>query len=216
MSKAVRIITAHDGARYYADMAETAKRCAKRQGYNLEIEKTINVKHSKARILTNALTEEWAIWMDSDSILMGRIDELFKGDYDIALVVQESKFQTPKFKSNKYGAYLYSGFVVAHNTKRARQFLSEWDQCPQTQPSDQKNLCSLFEDHLDSSIYSKIGKIIEINGLRILLLDPNIYCHRQAIHDMKPPVEGIKIIHFIVRLHRKWPQYKRLINDRTK
>ncbi len=209
----IRIVTAHDSTRHYAEMADVAKVCAKRVGYDLEIKETINVKHSKASILKNALTKEWVVWMDSDSMLMNNIDEVFETDADVVLVVQEPLFWETgaRHQSKRFGFYLFSGFVAVRNTKQGKQFLDNWGSCPQTQTSDQRNLHDMFEGHIDDSIYDKAGETITVNGLKIHLLDPDIYVHRQAIHDMEPPVAHIKIIHFVGRLHRKWPEYKGLL-----
>jgi len=83
MSNSVRIITAHDGARAFAQMADIAKVCAEKVGHDLEIIRDTGIKHRKATLMLGAFTEEWVVWMDSDSMLMGNIDHLFDIDCDI-------------------------------------------------------------------------------------------------------------------------------------
>ena len=204
MSKSVRIITAHDGMRYYTDMAATAVVLAMRLGYTLEVKKTTNVKHSKASILKGALTSEWVVWMDSDSMLLGNIDHLFEVDCDLILPVKE-----PKNRSNRYGSYLYSGFVCVHNTSAGREFLSRWEESPTDQPSDQLNLNRVLDEYLDSSVYNQIGTVQTYGDLKVYLLDPNLYCHQQSIRDMVVPAVGVNVLHFKGRLHRQWPGYKK-------
>lgn len=212
MSK-IRLITAHDDASYYGEMALVAKEYAKRQGYSLEITKTTNVKHSKAKLMKDALTEDWVIWMDADSMLFNTIDELFDSEHDLALPILEPVYKKGVLRNiySKYGAFLWSGFVAVRNTERGRQFLDDWAGCPQETRSDQLDLNNLFEGHIDTSIFGKEGETLNIDGLKIHLLDADIYCSRKAIDNMVLPEEHVKVIHFIGVLQRRWPMYKELL-----
>lgn len=203
MSKSVRIVTAHDGARYFNEMANVAKELAERAGHTLEIIQTTGVKHKKASLMEVVFSEEWVVWMDTDSMLMGNIDHLFELDCDLILCVKE-----PENRSGRYGSYLYSGFVCVHNTSAGREFLKSWRESPTDQPSDQLNLHRVLEEYLDDSVYDQIGTTQVYGELRVHFLDPDVYYHQKSIHKMIPPAIGTKALHFKGRLHRKWLEYK--------
>lgn len=201
---AVKFVTIHDGARKYAEMAETNKRSASSLGYSVEIKQGSSVITDKPLLFSKEVTAQWTIWMDADSILVGTIDELFTDDYDLALSVKDLKA-----RSKRFGAYLYAGLIVARNTSATKRFFNEWIACQkETGKDDQFALNAVLADYLDDTVYDKIGEVIDCGGVRIRLLDPDVYVHQQAIHDMEPPGSDVKILHFKGRLHRKWDEYK--------
>jgi hypothetical protein len=203
----VRIVTAHDGTRQYGVMAGIAQRYAEAVGYEYIIEEDSDIKHKKPALIAKYLTKEWATWMDADSILMRPIDEVFEINFDVAIACQEREPRNTK----RYGAYLYSGLIVAHNTPRTKQFLTDWGGA-QVHTSDQRNLNAMLEGYLDSTIYERTGEVLNCGGLRILILDPDVYVHQKALHEMRLPDAYVKIIHFKGRLHRDcWPRYRRLL-----
>ncbi len=207
MRDRVRIITAHDGKRQYGVMAETAKRYAEAAGYEYAIEEDTGVKHKKPAFLVKYLTKEWSVWMDADSMMLRPIDEVFEVDFDVAIAAQDYKPRNTK----RYGAYLYSGLIVAHNTDRAKQFLAEWEGA-QVFTSDQRNLNAVLGPYLDDTVYERKGEVLDCNGLKVLILDPDIYVHQRSLHERRLPDDYVKIIHFKGRLHRDcWPTYKRLL-----
>jgi len=201
----MNIVTAHDENRYYADMAKVAKVWAKKQGYALHIEQETNVKHTKATLLQKYLTGEWALWMDADSMLMKNIDDLQLVDCDMALSVKE-----PEVRSKKYGSYLYSGFVLVKNTTAAKRFLDDWSNCRKA-GSDQFNLHTILHPYLDDSIYGRVGEVVNFGGLRVHLLDPDVYCHQTSIRRMILPPNYVSVIHFKGSLQKLWPDYKKLL-----
>lgn len=202
----MNIITAHDGARYYADMATVAQTCALRNRYELRIHQQEDVKHLKPTLMLKYFKAVSTVaWMDADSMIVGNIDELFQSEFDIALAVKE-----PENASSRFGSYLYSGLVVAHNTNKAVEFLMEWKK-KMVHKSDQRNLHEVLKPHLDDSIYEKAGETVDMGGLKVLLLDPNVYVHTKSIHDMVAPPEEAKVVHFKGALHKKWPDYKRFL-----
>jgi hypothetical protein len=207
----VRIITAHDGARAFGEMATAAKKHAERCGYEYNIESTNSAggtTHDKPILVAKYLTEEWSVWMDADSMLLRPMDEVFEIDFDIALVVR------PKAPRNmkRYGGYVYAGFVIAHNTEPAKQFLTDWT-ATQHFTSDQRNLNALLGPYLDSSVYDRAGEVLDCGGLKVLLLEEEQYCYRSfAGKPVEFPAEPVKIIHFVGRLHRDyWPAYKEIL-----
>ena len=202
----MKIITAHDGARHYEDMATVSQMCATREGYNLEVQEMEDVKHSKPGLMLKHFAGAWTVtWMDADSMIVGNIDEIFHPCYDVAFAVKE-----PENASNRFGSYLYSGLVVTHNTHAAINFLLEWKRS-MVHKSDQRNLHEVLGAYLDDSIYEKAGEVVVMDGLRVLLLDPNVYVHTKSIHDMVAPPPEAKIVHFKGALHKKWPEYKRFL-----
>jgi hypothetical protein len=179
------------------------------QGYELRVEETTNVKHSKASILLRHLPEGRAIWMDSDSMICKPFDDLLERDFDIALPVKE-----PEFATHRYGHFLYSGFIVCNNTAPTRQLLSDWHAMCNAEgapASDQRNLHEVLDGHLDESLYTRHNEIVDFGGLKVALLDPFEYCHLASIKEMCPPVPECRVIHFKGALHKKWPEYKRFL-----
>jgi hypothetical protein len=203
----MKIITAHDGARHYGDMAKVAGHCAHQQGQALEIIEQKDVKHSKPSLMMQYL--KWSlttIWMDADSMIVGDINSfMFAQHFDIALSVKE-----PENASKRFGSHLYSGLVVAQNTSPAWNFLKDWE-AKMTHKSDQRNLHEVLKPYLDDSIYEKAGEIVQMGDLRVMLLDPNVYVHTKSIHDMVPPAPEAKVIHFKGALHKKWPEYRNFL-----
>lgn len=204
MSKSVRIVTAHDGARYFTAMADIAKTLAEKAGHELEIIRDTGIKHKKSTLLLDALTEEWVVWMDADSMILGNIDHLFEIDCDLIVNVKE-----PVNRSTKYGTYLYSGFVCVRNTPAGIDLLKRWQGGDTDQPSDQFNLNKVLEDYLDDAVYDQHGTTQTYGDLRVHLLDPNIYCHTQSIRDGVYPPDEVNVLHFKGRTHRLWRDYKR-------
>lgn len=198
----LHIITAHDSAKHYAEMAKVSKTYACTHGYSFLIRKLDDVKMRKPELLLEELEKGYDLtaWLDSDSIVVKPIPELFRDDYDIALCIKKQEDAT-----YRYGRYVYSGFVIARQTAPARNILKMWSEHMVT-PSDQHNLNDILDP--DTSIYSKAGEIIEMQEARFLLLDPNIYCHVDSIMSMNAPEENVKLLHFKGRgLHNKWPEY---------
>ncbi len=201
----MKIITAHDGKRHYADMAYVAYQRAQCMGHALDVKLMNNVKHAKAALLGDALHIGTTVWMDADSMLVGSIDEIFDTPFDVAFALKE-----PEFASSRYGSHLYSGFVVAQNSITTFQFLRAWSMLT-THASDQRNLHIVLGEYLSAFTQDRIGHTIDCDGLRIKLLDPNDYVHQRSIHDMVPPPPEAKIIHFKGALHKKWPEYKKMM-----
>jgi hypothetical protein len=193
-------------------MTEIAKGYAERCGYEYNIE-IINgivggTTHDKPALIANYLTKKWSVWMDADSMMLRPIDEVFEVDFDVAIPVRS---EAPRNKK-RYGAYLCAGLVIAHNTEPTRQFLAEWDS-KQYHVSDQRNLNVLLDRYLEPAVYTRTGEVIDCGGLKLLLLDSNLYNHTDSLRNERWPIdEDAKIIHFIGRLQRdRWPQYEKLL-----
>ena len=207
----VNIVTAHDGARQYTAMAEVAKRYAERCGYEYSIENITDIvdgtTYEKPALITKYMTKEWSVWMDADAMMLRPIDELFEGDFDVAIPTQQKK---PR--GDRHGFYLNASFIAAHNTEAAGDFLADWS-ANQHQLCDQKNLNILLGPWLDDTIFGKHGEVVDMGGLMVRVLDPDVYAHTASLHTRTwPTPEHVRIIHFIGRLQRDaWRDYRRLM-----
>jgi hypothetical protein len=211
----VRIVTAHDGARQYTAMAELGKRYAEHHGYEYTIENLTEVvamqngatTHEKPDLVARYLTKEWSVWMDADAMMLRSIDELFEVDFDVAIPTQQTK---PS--SGRFGSYLNASFIAARNTRPARQFLAEWSD-NQRIPCDQNNLNLLLDSYLDDTIFERHGEVLNCGGMKLLLLDPDVYAHTASLYAREwPTPEHVRVIHFIGRLQRDaWRDYRRLM-----
>jgi hypothetical protein len=192
-------------------MADTAKRYAERCGYEFSIEALTEIAEGttllKPALISAHLTAEWSVWMDADSMMLRPIDELFEVDFDVAIPVQR---QRPT--SSREGLYLWACFIAAHNTPAAQDFLADWD-ADQSTPNDQYNLNQLLDPYLDETVYNRVGEVLDCDGMKLLLLDPDIYAHTASLRAREwPTPEHVRIIHFLGRLQRDvWRDYHRLM-----
>ena len=208
----VRIVTAHDGARQYTAMARIAHEYARRNGYQLTIEDITEITstkttHQKPALIAKHLTEEWSVWMDADAMMLRPIDELFEVDFDVAIPTQQVK---PR--SDRHGFYLNASFIAARNTEPAKQFLADWS-ANQHRPCDQQNLNTLLGPHLDDTIFGKHGEVVDMGGLAVRILNPDVYAHTGTLYAREwPTPEHVRAIHFIGRLQRDaWSHYRKIL-----
>jgi hypothetical protein len=168
-----------------------------------------DVKRSKAELMLDVLNQgyhKWVVWMDADSTMIRHIDEVFKGHYDIGLVAKPVEAA-----SSRFGRYAYSGFVVAHNTSQAVQFLKRWhNEChkPGVQ-SDQKRLNKMLELDLDDQVEPNQILSLEKNDVMVKWLDPDIYVHCESIRQMVPAGKHVKVLHFKGVLHDYFRYYRK-------
>jgi hypothetical protein len=194
-------------------MADLAKEYAEDCGYEFIIETIADIgetgtTHAKPALILGHLTREWSVWMDADSMMLRPIDALFEIDFDVAIPVQRQK---PS--SSRHGLYLGACFVAARNTEPAKQFLTAWS-VSQHAPCDQRNLNLLLDPYLDDTVFDRVGEVLDCGGMKLLLLDPDVYAHTASLHSPRkwPTPEHVRIIHFIGRLQRDaWRDYRRLM-----
>jgi hypothetical protein len=196
-------------------MADLAKKYAERCGYEVTVErltKTVGegneiTTHEKPALISKYLTREWSVWMDADSMMLRPMDELFEVDFDVAIPVQR---QRPT--SSRYGSYLGACFIAAHNTPAAQDFLADWS-ANQLTPEDQYNLNQLLDPYLDDTVYDRVGEVLDCDGMKLLLLDPDVYAHTASLYAREwPTPEHVRVIHFIGRLQRDaWRDYRQLM-----
>jgi hypothetical protein len=206
----MNIVTAHDGNKHFTDMAARAKIMAAEHGYDLIVEETTNVKHSKAKILLRHLDQGQTIWMDSDSMICQPLSDIFDQDFDLALPVKVQLVD----RTRRYGRHLHTGFIACNDTPATRQLLSAWDvMCnrPEAPASDQRNLHLVLKKHLGDFIYDNVGNVVTLDGVRVALLDPFVYCHWASIKEMKPPVPECRVLHFKGYHQLAWPEYKEMM-----
>lgn len=177
------IITAHDGNRYYKEMAEVAQNYAVDLGYSHKIVYMDNVKHSKPKLLRDTLKQHGkAIWMDADSVMLRDVSELLNDE--IVLAYKDNR-------STRYGSKVYSGLVILQDTPEANRLLDEWEADIESRLSDQRTLNDI------------------IDGFSVKLINPDVYVHQKSIQDMCAPPEYVKILHFKGALHKNWPEYSK-------
>jgi hypothetical protein len=193
-------------------MADLAKRYAERCGYHVSIEDINDINASRTTLLkpdlvAKYLTKEWSVWMDADAMMLRPIDELFAVDFDVAIPTQQVR---PS--GGRYGRYLNASFIAARNTEPAKQFLTHWS-ANQNTPDDQYNLNDILGSYLDDDIFGKHGEVLDCDGVKLLLLDPDVYAHTASLYEQEwPTPEHVRVIHFIGRLQRDaWRDYRRLM-----
>ena len=151
---------------------------------------------------------DWVVWMDVDSIMVNPIDELFTENYDLALPTKEREARKPR----QHGSFLYAGFSVWKVGEGARWILDKY--LEHNVSCDQKELHGIIgkEMTLDKSVFDRVGEIVTTDHFKLKLLDQDVYFHMDAIKEMRPWEEHVKLLHFKGRyLQQKWNEYQRFI-----
>lgn len=84
---------------------------------------------------------ELLVWMDADTVLVDRIDELEKDfDFDIGVTVRREK------KKDVQAGRINSGIIFFRNNKNTLLFFEEWNQKTQELEGDQWALNVIYEE----------------------------------------------------------------------
>lgn len=141
-------------------------------------------------LYTLLMTKRPCVWLDADSLALDSFSEMETEDYDIALVVRKRKEGNIKFKS---------ATVFMQPTKAARKFLKRWSAAiPENGRGDQRYLRDIISEYypLVHKTYEK-NRILDVNGVRIKLLDRSTYCWEiKRIEEIDQVPEWAKVVHF--------------------
>lgn len=74
---------------------------------------------------------EMCVALDSDQIIMGKLDHIFNGDFDIGTVLNINRVDPPKYGLVQFQGippsdYFNNGLVAIRNTPKGKEFINEW------------------------------------------------------------------------------------------
>lgn len=138
--------------------------------------------------MTNLKDNDILVWLDADTIMWDRIDEI-DSPYDIGVTVR-------KPKSGKILYPINAGVLFFRKTSNTLNFVKEWSEMCRNSHSDQhelNNLCNITPDDL--------GTIVCVNGTKIKVFDSEVY---NNFYFTKSQLNA-KIIHYKTKHRDKWP-----------
>jgi hypothetical protein len=162
--------------------------------------------------------EEFIIYLDADTVLIDRIDEMV-GDYDIGLTVRPEwevekvikKYMHPFI----YGGYVNAGVMCFNATEAAYRFVQEWEYKIAELHDDQGPINDMLKEYFPL----KSEQIIERKGVKIRTFDTlhYNYCYFKWLkiykswgvteNDIKIKWQEAKILHFKGEIR---PEYFRI------
>lgn len=153
------------------------------------------LRHRKPKYMLKAMKDsnDTIVWMDADAIIRRPIDEFCSFDpyqYDIAVTC------LPKLK-------LCACPVVVNPTKGAEKFMKSYIKAAATAPrGDMYGLRAHFDKYHSLQRHS-IGKICNIEGSWVKVLDAKVYLHKiRTEEDLENIPDTAKIVHFSGKGHR--------------
>lgn len=167
--------------------------------------------------------KEFIIYLDADTVVMDRIDEMV-GDYDIGLTVRP-EWEVEKVIKNSYtddsyfiyDAYINIGVMCFNATEAAYRFVQEWEDKIAELHDDQ----GAVNDMLKKYFPLKSNQIIEREGVKIRTFDtmqynyyyfkwPQIFkSYSVTENDIKVKWQNAKILHFKSDIR---PEYFRIFH----
>lgn len=149
---------------------------------------------SKPKMIMDALQsvnfKDIIAWVDADTILWQRFDEIEAGNYDIGVTVRR-----PKDKENDLP--INAGVVFVRKTNNSLKFVQEWIDLCETGISDQQELnklCNVISSDIDSTVIRE--------NTRIHVFPCDIY---NNFYFKKPQLHA-KIIHYKSKHRFRWPE----------
>ena len=124
------------------------------------------------------------MWMDADAIICGDLENIKFKDFDIA-VTALSKLK------------LCACPVIVNNTRRATKFMKAYIEAADEAPrGDMYGLRAHFDKYHELSTTS-LGSIVDIDGVRVKVLDSMFYLHKiRDMDDIKKIPDYVEIVHF--------------------
>ena len=165
---------------------------------------------------------EFIVYLDADTILIDRIDEM-AGDYDVGLTVRPEweveKVIKKKYPNDTYfiyDAYVNAGVMCFNPTEAAHRFLEQWEYKTKELQNDQRAINDMLKEYFPL----KSGQFIETQGIKIRTFDTMVYNHyyfrwpiiykRYSIteNDIKVKWQNAKILHFQGRAHSEFYPFR--------
>jgi hypothetical protein len=121
----------------------------------------------KPPVILNALDglKDDVLWVDTDCLLKARVDELLDG-CDIAVTLRR------KTTGDIYDGFINAGVMAFKNNLKSRLFIDAWIKELPNGRADQDALNRLL---LKRSSLDKYGEIIDIDGIKIKVVDCDTY-----------------------------------------
>ena len=149
---------------------------------------------SKPSIIQDALGKvekgDIVAWLDADTILWERFDEIAYGNYDIGVTVRQ-----PKQTEN--GLPINAGVVFVRKTRNAKQFVKQWIELCETGVSDQVELNKLAQVSSNDA-----NSTVQRGNIKIKAFECNIY---NNFYFKKTQLHA-KIIHYKSKHRYRWPE----------
>lgn len=149
---------------------------------------------SKPNIILDALTRcninDIVVWIDADTIIWDRIDEIAKERWDLGVTVRK-----PKAKDRD--DFINAGVLFVRKTDQSLKFMKRWIENCVNGVSDQKELNNILK--LKNADYNKDKNI---NGLSVKIFPCDIYNNFY----FKQPQQSAKITHYKSKLRYMWPR----------
>jgi hypothetical protein len=152
----------------------------------------------KPRIIFEELNKicdgDYVAWLDSDAIILNRIDEIME-DYDIAVTVRAPK-------SSEHSVPINAGIVFIRKTPAALNFVNNWINLSDKDICDQPPL-----NHLCSVTSKDRGTVVKRDGAKIKVYTCEVYnnFYKSGIEALKKKSLNIKIVHYKSKLRHLYP-----------
>ncbi len=170
----------------------------------------------KPEIILDAMNhtdEEFVAWIDGDATLIGGIDEVFDGSYDVGVTVR------PK-RHNKKTSYINAGVLFFKNNPESKAFIKDWIAAMpdpstvsglETKPTyyvDQMYLENdLILPNTTIPLWDDFGSVHTIHGARVKIFDCKTYNNFWCMKAPVQPPNGTKILHFKGHRTHRLPSY---------
>jgi len=152
----------------------------------------------KPLIILDALTrtneEDFLIWLDCDTILVDKLDEVFFKNFDLGVTIRKNKSKKPQ------ESWINSGVIFFKNNKKTHKMLKTWASLSDDLNGDQYSLNKI----LDLQKPKPFEKIVK-NDTLIKLLPCKIYNNFYFKEDQSKA----KILHYKSDVRSNYP-YKKL------
>ena len=137
-----------------------------------------------------ATEEEMVVWIDGDATLIGMIDEVQDGTFDVGVTVRP--------KTDKKSNYINAGVVFFNNNDASKQFLRNWITAIEETRSDQIVLEEILLSAIGTPLWDIIGSVHDVGGARVKLFDCERYNNFMFRDESGDPTydPSMKIIHF--------------------
>jgi len=152
----------------------------------------------KPRIILEELKKttdgDYVAWLDSDAILLQRIDEIME-DYDVAVTVRAPK-------SAEHSLPINAGIVFIKKTAAALNFVNNWIDLSEQGISDQpplNKLCSVGSKDRDTTVVR--------NDTKIKVYTCEVYnnFYKSGIEAINGKSSTVKIVHYKSKLRYLYP-----------
>lgn len=162
----------------------------------------------KPGLVERFLEDEFTVWIDGDAFLIGKIDGVVSGDYDIGVTIRRANESTAHpmaiFPAN-------AGVMFFNPTKETRKFIKKWNKRTYELPSksDQHALNLFLKESEDYRGRGKYGYDMECQGATIRLFNSEVYNH----YYFDDTLEDAKILHFKGKHRNKYWDYANRYSD---